>query len=809
MRLFLNGNLQFHSRDEYRYHEALVHPALAAHGAPQRVLVLGGGDGMAVREVLKHASVERVTLVELDPHMTQLFSTAPLLRDLNGDALRSPKVTIVNADAFGWLEQHDEMFDAIVVDFPDPTNFSIGKLYTRAFYELLERHLSASGYAVVQTTSPLIARKSFWTVATTIEAAGLATTPYHAHVPSFGEWGFIVASRRPFRLAADAAAGTALPHRRRPAGAVRLPARHGARAGRGEPAVEPGAGADLRGRVGQGAAVSRSRGARRGADAPRRPRRVARRLAPLAACTRDDAPRYEGGWVGADAERGHLLRSGWPATKSGRPPEVAATRRVGAIVVGAGIAGLGAARALLRAGVDECHVLELEDSAGGNSRGHAMAGMRCPLGAHYLPLPGANASEVIELLEELGVRRSVAGRAVYDERMLCHSPQERLFIDGGWHDGLLPPVEALPAAERATTLAAYRAFGAAVAAAGDDGAFAIPTARSRWSDALAALDRMTFAAWLDAHGLAAPALRWYLDYCCRDDYGAGSAEVSAWAGLHYFASRHGFHAPGDETRGGEGDEGVLTWPEGNAWLAERLAAPLGERLPAGRVVARRRGRSPRGQRRRLERATGAARALDRAARRPRDAALRRGAIARRGAGGAERGVPPRSPCAVAGRQPAARHRARRPPRRGAVVGQRRLRQQRPRLRRRDAPEHAAVRGATVLTAYCRARRRQRRGARRAAPSPARRRLARLGARVIADLAPAHPDLAAKVRRVDLMRYGHAMSIPAPGVRSSAALQALAAPQRRVHFAHADLSAYSVFEEALFHGMRAGRAAADA
>ena len=203
IRLFLNGNLQFHSRDEYRYHEALVHPALAAHGAPRRVLVLGGGDGMAVREILKYPSVERVTLVELDPHMTALFSTAPLLRELNGDALRSPKVKIVHADAFAWLEREGdgETFDAIVVDFPDPTNFSIGKLYTRTFYELLERRLAASGYAVVQTTSPLIARKSFWTVATTIEAAGLTATPYHAHVPSFGEWGFIVASHRPFRLA--------------------------------------------------------------------------------------------------------------------------------------------------------------------------------------------------------------------------------------------------------------------------------------------------------------------------------------------------------------------------------------------------------------------------------------------------------------------------------------------------------------------------------------------------------------------------------------------------------------------------------
>jgi len=205
VRLFLNGNLQFHSRDEYRYHEALVHPAMAAHGAPRRVLVLGGGDGLAVREVLRYPSVEHVTLVELDPHMTALFASQPLLRDLNRDALRSPKLEIVHADAFGWLDRHDDMFDVIVVDFPDPTNFAIGKLYTSSFYRLVDQHLAAGGYAAVQTTSPLIARKSFWTVATTIESVGLVATPYHAHVPSFGEWGFILASHRPFRLA------TALP----------------------------------------------------------------------------------------------------------------------------------------------------------------------------------------------------------------------------------------------------------------------------------------------------------------------------------------------------------------------------------------------------------------------------------------------------------------------------------------------------------------------------------------------------------------------------------------------------------------------
>src|SRR5690606_3625315 len=199
-RLYLNGNLQFAQRDEYRYHEALVHPAMAAHGGPRKVAVLGGGDGMAVREVLKYPTVESVTLVELDPAMTAQFRDNPRLARLNGDALRDARVHIVNADAFGWLQQGTDTFDVIVVDFPDPTNFAIGKLYTNSFYALLDQRLAASGYAVVQTTSPLVARASFWTVVQTIESVGLQTVPYHAHVPSFGEWGFVLASRRPWRL---------------------------------------------------------------------------------------------------------------------------------------------------------------------------------------------------------------------------------------------------------------------------------------------------------------------------------------------------------------------------------------------------------------------------------------------------------------------------------------------------------------------------------------------------------------------------------------------------------------------------------
>jgi spermidine synthase len=173
---------------------------MAAHGAPRRVAILGGGDGLALREVLRYPSVEQVWLVDLDAAITQLFAREPRLRALNAQAFDSPRVRVVNTDAFTWLESHDEVFDVVIVDFPDPSNFSLGKLYTTSFYALLEQRLAASGYAVVQATSPLVARRSFWTVVATLEAVGLGTTPYHAYVPSFGEWGFVVASRRPWRL---------------------------------------------------------------------------------------------------------------------------------------------------------------------------------------------------------------------------------------------------------------------------------------------------------------------------------------------------------------------------------------------------------------------------------------------------------------------------------------------------------------------------------------------------------------------------------------------------------------------------------
>ena len=198
LRLFLNSHLQFSSRDEYRYHEALVHPGLASVAGARRVLILGGGDGLAVREVLKYPQVERVTLVDLDPEMTRLFSKNPLLTALNGRSLLSPKVQVVNADAFLWVDSATDVFDFVVVDFPDPTNYSLGKLYTTVFFSALGHHLSERGAFVVQSTSPMFARKSFWCIAETVKEAGFLTFPYHAYVPSFGEWGYVLASRHEY-----------------------------------------------------------------------------------------------------------------------------------------------------------------------------------------------------------------------------------------------------------------------------------------------------------------------------------------------------------------------------------------------------------------------------------------------------------------------------------------------------------------------------------------------------------------------------------------------------------------------------------
>jgi len=198
--LFLNGNLQFASADEYRYHEALVHPAMLAHPDPRRILVLGGGDGLALREILKWPSVESVTLVDLDPGMTSLSTRFPPLADLNVHSFADPRVTVVNRDAMLWLQEVTESFDVAIVDFPDPNSFALGKLYTTRFYGLLRSRLAPGATVAVQCTSPLFARTSYWCIVRTLEASRFVVRPYQTAVPSFGVWGFVLARLEPFEV---------------------------------------------------------------------------------------------------------------------------------------------------------------------------------------------------------------------------------------------------------------------------------------------------------------------------------------------------------------------------------------------------------------------------------------------------------------------------------------------------------------------------------------------------------------------------------------------------------------------------------
>ncbi len=204
-RLFLDGALQFATSDEYRYHESLVHPAMALAPRRQRILLLGGGDGLATREILKWPEVERVTLVDLDPAVTDLAQRHPALLAANEGALADPRVEIVNTDAYLFLDDSPLAFDVILVDLPDPNHESLAKLYSRPFYALLRQRLGAGAMVAVQSTSPYFAREAFWSIVATAEAADLHPVPYHVYVPSFGDWGFFLGSTHavnPERLAA-------------------------------------------------------------------------------------------------------------------------------------------------------------------------------------------------------------------------------------------------------------------------------------------------------------------------------------------------------------------------------------------------------------------------------------------------------------------------------------------------------------------------------------------------------------------------------------------------------------------------------
>ena len=537
----------------------------------------------------------------------------------------------------------------------------------------------------------------------------------------------------------------------------------------------------------------------------------------LAGC-QPPPPALEFAFAGIDLERGHALRD---LLAQGPLPAPTLVRRAQVIIAGGGVAGLAAARSLRLAGVHDFALLELEDTPGGNSRAGAVNGVACPLGAHYLPVPGEHAPEVQDLLEELGLRQRVAGRWQYDERHLCHSPQERLYFEREWQEGLLP-VQGVGEA----TLEQYRRFSQAVAAASRAARFTMPQfaaldAKTGLALAHQALDAMTFEAWLQQQGLDDAHLRWYLDYCCRDDYGAGIARVSAWAGLHYFASRHGFHAPGEAVA--EDREGVLTWPEGNGWLTQQLATPLKAQgqLQTGTSVLR-------------------------------IAETRRGVEVdafNHHSGNVERWQAPR--CVVALPVFVAARVVQNPPAFLAQAAQRlqwapwavtNIHLNAPLADRPGAApawdnviygdsnpgglgyvdaSHQKLDprpGPTVLTYY------QALGD----VADARQQLATQGAEhwgraALASLAGPHPDVLQHATRVQVTRYGHAMSIPVPGIQTFLSQIGLQAPpgkrklllngerQRalptpataRLAFAHSDWSGYSVFEEAFTRGHAAG------
>lgn len=199
-RLFLDGNLQFSSVDEYRYHETLIHPAMALTASRQDILMLGGGDGLAVREALRYPDVRSITLVDLDPEMTRLGRTFPALKELNRASFQNPRVRIVHDDAHHFLETTSQRYGVMVADLPDPNGDALAKLYSEQFYRLARRHLSPSGIFVTQATSPFFSREAYWCIAHTMRRAGFQVKPVHTYVPSFGDWGFLLGANQEPRL---------------------------------------------------------------------------------------------------------------------------------------------------------------------------------------------------------------------------------------------------------------------------------------------------------------------------------------------------------------------------------------------------------------------------------------------------------------------------------------------------------------------------------------------------------------------------------------------------------------------------------
>jgi glycine/D-amino acid oxidase-like deaminating enzyme len=475
----------------------------------------------------------------------------------------------------------------------------------------------------------------------------------------------------------------------------------------------------------------------------------------------------QGGFVLESQAMGHSLRD--------RRITAAALNkeRAAIVIVGGGIAGLSAAWWLHKRGITDFVVLEMEAEAGGNSRWGENESSSFPWGAHYVPVPGADSELVRELFIELGLYRD----GQWDERWLCHSPQERLFLHGRWQEGIEPEI-GLTNHDRGE----FRAFQSRMAEFRSTGRFRIPMALGGRAAKEDPLDRVDFRSWLSSNGFRSPYLHWLADYSTRDDFGSASQHTSAWAGIHYFASR------------AHEEKGPLTWPEGNGWIVRRLMARLQKFVRTKQPVVQ------------LARA-GTAWMV-----RTTDTEWRADALVYAAPAFLlpylDSSVPPVttmtwSPWLVANltldRMPAGR---------GVEPAWDNVIYNSPSLGYVMAT-HQSLRThieRTVWTYYWALAGKD--------PLAARRELLQTDwrtwcERVLGDLERAHPDVRQCVSRIDIFRNGHAMVRPSPGFLSNPERLSWEKGRERFYWASADVSGFSLFEEAQYRGVEAARRAASA
>ncbi|MET7259059.1 flavin monoamine oxidase family protein [Dyadobacter fermentans] len=493
--------------------------------------------------------------------------------------------------------------------------------------------------------------------------------------------------------------------------------------------------------------------------------------------------------VGSSAAAGHLLRD-----HTFNPPATFEAKEV--VIIGAGVSGLSAARHLVQRGVKDIIVLDLEEQPGGNAASGGNAFSKYPWGAHYVPVPNNNLTEYLSFLEEARVITGYdqAGLPVYDEFYVCHDPEERLYINGHWQEGLVPNF-GLNAAE----LAEFKQFFVLIdhfkKLKGSDGldAFSIPVDTSSRDESLRALDRVTMKGWMDSQQLTSEYIRWYVDYCTRDDFGTPYDMVSAWAGIHYFASRKGKGA-------NAAHNDVLTWEQGNGFLIEALRKNLGGKIVTGALATSVKGS---GDSVRIS-------YLDVASRRLQGLEARHCIVA----------VPQFVAARLLGdteRKNAVTDHFHYVPWMVANLTVRDLHERGGQPASWDNVIYgSASLGYVDATHQQLQQRKDRRNLTYYLPlthtSPEAARKEAYGTehafwaeKVLSDLQRVHPDIREQTDRIDIMLWGHAMVQPRPGMVHGEARKSLSESiGGTIHFAHTDLAGVSIFEEGFYQGLKAAR-----